>query len=419
MYDILGDGKLGTAPIPDGAAPYTIWGWNVDHTATYQNATGDRIKDLILNLVRNFQVMHGDDTRMMTKVFMDCGLWAVGGYGIVAVVKILATLYKLTQATEAYAVVTGIMDIGVNVIKIGIATVILAILVPFFIYMSKNAGGLMIIINDTEDDLELAEYHTTHGKIIGIFKENAALDNPKPIIPKRLPPIINPKGKQIAKGSIQAGFFATQKNDNALVGSQGALKFSPMTSFPKGIFLGWEVPLSEGSNRLLVSADFTGTTSQFSDNTNSADKQEDTAYGINGGKIVGRVHSPSGSQGYYIINVTEPKKAVAAQSDASSQPVTLLQSNAPISAKKEKSDDDLLKEIFDHEKEHTGIDWKAAAEAGRPALNEAIKKAHDHLRGLADKMTKEERKHAVSMGLLDSDGKLIAYFNQPRGGQAL
>ena len=399
MYDILGDGKLGTAPIPDGAAPYTIWGWNVDHTATYQNATGDRIKDLILNLVRNFQVMHADDTRMMTKVFMDCGLWAVGGYGIIAVVKILATLYKLTQATEAYAVVTGIMDIGVNVIKIGIATVILAVLVPFFIYMSKNAGGLMIIINDTDDDLELAEYHTTHGKIIGIFKENAALDNPKPIIPKRLPPIINPQGKQIAKGSIQAGFFATQKNDNALVGSQGALKFSPMTSFPKGIFLGWEVPLSEGSNRLLVSADFTGTTSQFSDNTNSADKQEDTANGINGGKIVGRVHSPSGSQGYYIINVTEPKKAAAAQPEA------LLQTSVPSSTKKEKSSDDLLTEIFEHERKHTGIDWKAAAKAGRPALNEAIKKAHDHLRGLADKMTKEERQHAISMGLLDIGGK--------------
>ena len=343
--------------------------------------------------------MGEDDERMMVKAFMDAGMWAVGGYGLFQVVKILKTLYKLTQATEAYAVFTGIMEVGVNVIKIGIATVIIAILVPLFIYMNKDAAAIFVIVNDTDSDLDLLEYHTTHGKIVGIFKENPDLDNPKPIIPKRLPPIINPKtGKEVCKGSIQAGFFAARKNDNALVGSQGALKFGPMTSFPKGVFMGWEVPLSQGSNRLLVSTDFNGSTSEFSDKTNDGDKQEDTAMGSNGAKVVSRVHSASGSEGYYVFNVTESKKSNPPENDS------VTATNEVIKEADNKSDEELISQILNHEKKVNGIDWREAAKAGKPAIHEAIKKARAHLKSIADKMTKEERHHALEMGLINEKG---------------
>ena len=377
--------------------PYTVWGWKEERAAQYQAASGERIKDLITNLIRNFQVMGQDDERMMTKMFMESGLWALGSYGLVKVVQILRTLYKLTQATEAFAVVTGIMEVGINVIKLGITVVIVAILVPLFIFMTKDACAVFVIVNDTDDDLDLVDYHATHGKIVGIFKENPDVDNPKPIIPKRLPPIINPKtGKEICKGSIQAGFFAARKHDNALVGSQGALKFGPMTSFAQGVFMGWEVPLSGSSNRLLVSTDFNGNTSQFSDKTNDDGKQEDAANGSNGAKVVGRVHSGSGSQGYYVFNVTEPKKS------SSENPVLLAL--PPEKDSKKKSDEELLNEIFDHEKDVHGIDWRAAAKGGKEAIKEATKKARDHMQSIADKMTKAERHHAMTMGLVDSNG---------------
>ena len=238
----MDDAETPLAPIPGDAAPYTVWGWTAAQTKEYQDAKGDRIKSLICNLIRNFQVMKNDSTRYLVKTFMQAGLWGVGLYGVRAVWRIIATLGELTEATEAYAVLTGVMEVGVNVIKLGITIVVLAILVPLFIYMTKNAAGIMVIINDTNEDLRLIDVHATHGKIVGIFKENPQLDNPQPIIPKKLPPIVNPKTKKVlAEGSIQAGFFAARKRDAALVGSQGGLKFDVTSSYPKGIFVGYEV----------------------------------------------------------------------------------------------------------------------------------------------------------------------------------
>jgi len=307
-YDLFAtaDAETPLAPIPGDAAPYVVWGWTMKQTKEYQDAKGDRIKSLICNLIRNFQVMQNDSTRYLVKTFMEAGLWGLGFYGLRAVWRIIATLSELSEATEAYAVLSGVLEVGVNVIKLGITVVILAILVPLFIYMTKNAAGIMVIINDTNEDMRLVDVHATHGKIVGIFKESAQLDNPQPIIPKKLPPIVNPKTKKVlAEGSIQAGFFAARKRDAALIGSQGGLKFDVTSSYPKGLFVGWEVPLSQGDNRVLVSADFSGSASEFSDKTNDDGSQESTSTSSAQAKVTARVNSGSGSEAYYIVNVTE------------------------------------------------------------------------------------------------------------------
>ena len=250
--------------------------------------------------------MQNDDTRFLVKTFMEAGLWGVGFYGLAQVWKIVSTLAELTEATEAFAVLGGVLEVGAAVIRLGITVVILAVLVPLFIFMTKNAAGIMVIINDTDQDLVLENLTCTHGKVVAIFKENAAEDNPQPIIPKRLPPIINPKTKKVvAEGSIQAGFFTVRKRDAALIGTQGALKFKANESFPQGAYIGWSVPLSEGSNALLVSATFNGSTSKFSDNTGSHGKQEDTSTSTTNASITGRVNSGSGSEAYYIVNLSQ------------------------------------------------------------------------------------------------------------------
>ncbi len=395
--------------------------------------------------------MNDDDERFMVKSFMEAGLWGLGLYGLKAVWRIVATLSELTEASTAYAVFTGIAEVGVNVIKLGITTVILAVLVPIFIYMTKDAAACMVIINDTDEDLDLSDIHATHGKIVGIFKESAKLDNPKPIVPKKLPPIYNQKGKLVCKGSIQAGFLAARKHDNALIGTQGAFKFAATTSYPKGVSIGWEVPLSQGNNRLLVSASFEGGASQFSDMTNDADKQEDSATSSKDAKVTGRVHSSSGSKGYYIFNITEPTKTLLGGASVADPPklVTdpptpnLLGAAAPkpqpIDAKsieersqkfwneikdievpdvtEGKSEDELLNDIFEHEKKENGIDWKAAAEAGGDALDGAMKKAHARLKSIREKMDKKDLDTAMSMGLLNSKGnftRLLFSYNSCR-----
>ena len=250
--------------------------------------------------------MKNDDARYITKKLMEMGMWGLGIFGLKRVWSIVTTLAELTEATEAFAVFEGVIEVGTAVINLAITVVILAVVVPLFIFMTKNAAGIMVIINDTDQDLVLEDLTCTHGKVVAIFKENAAEESPQPIIPKRLPPIINPQTKKVVcEGSVQAGFFTVRKRDAALIGTQGALKFKASESFPQGAYIGWSVPLSEGSNALLVSATFNGSTSKFSDNTDSHGKQEDTSTSTTNASITGRVNSGSGSEAYYIVNLSQ------------------------------------------------------------------------------------------------------------------
>ena len=73
--------------------------------------------------------------------------------------------------------------------------------------------------------------------------------------------------------------------------------------YPQGISLGWEVPLTMSSNRLLVSARFNGSASEFSNETNSHGVQTDTSQSTKGAVVAGRVNSGSGSEAYYIFSI--------------------------------------------------------------------------------------------------------------------
>ena len=383
--------------MPSDAAPFTIWCWKKEAASAYQEADGERIKDLIINLVRNFQVLGEDDERMMTKMLQDSGLWALGSSGLQKVMQVLMTSPVLDEATEAFAIASGIKDVGINVIKLGIATVVISILVPLFTSQPKNAFAVCLVVNDSSDDLDVVDYHSTLGKIVGIFKEDAGSIDPKPNIPKRLDPVKLESGKRAIPGSIQAGIFVAQANDNTSLGTQGALKFGASTSFTKGVFVGWKVPPSDSSNCLLVSADYDGSISQFCEETNNEDKQICTSNGSDGAKVTGKVHSAHGNGGYYVFNVTKPSADV---SDGEPTAPMLLKKESKI-----KTDEELINEILDHEKETKGINWKTAVSTGKDAIQEASKKARDHLQSIADKMTKEELGHAKNMGLVDSNGK--------------
>ena len=301
--ELLTETEPSTAPIPDGAAPFTVWGWTPEHAKLFQDAKGGEIKDLIVNLVRNFQVMANDDVRMIVKICKGISLFGFGLYGLWQVYKTLQGVVVITEAAESYAILEGLLQVGVAVIKLGITLVIIGVLV-ILIFMEKAAAGLMVIVNDTDEDLVLEDITSTHGKVIGIFKENPDKDNPQPIIPKKLPPITDPKTNKAAiEGAILAGFFAVSKRDSALIGPRGALKFRATKSFPQGAYLGWEVPLSEGSNRLHVSATYNDSVSKFSDDTDDGGKLEETSTSTANAKITGRVNSGSGSEAYYVVNL--------------------------------------------------------------------------------------------------------------------
>ena len=228
--------------MPPDAVPFSIWGWKLSEAAKFKNATKELVKHNICNLIRNFQVMKDDDTRMMIKMFMEAGIWGLGLHGLQAVWNILGTLPELTPETEAFAILEGIKAVGENVIKFAIRASIVAVLAPLFTQDKGNAAAVMVIMNDSDEDMQMSHFSITYGKVVGTFKEQLSSDNPQPIIPKRMPAIVNSKtGKTIVQGSIQACLFAARKRNQALTGSQGALEFEPTQIFPMGLFVGWEV----------------------------------------------------------------------------------------------------------------------------------------------------------------------------------
>ena len=290
-------GNPDLAPIPSQATTYPCWGWTLEEAAKFQNATGDEIKKLILNLIRNFQVMGKSDERYLVDLFMEMGLVGLGAVAVHAVWKCLKIFDTATSIADV------IVEVGIRTIQFAVAVFVLAILVPIFVYAMKDAAGVMVIINDTFEDMNLEALTKTHGKVTGIFKENDKSKPALPIIPKRLLPAYSDKGVKMNSGSIFAGFIVVRKKESALVGTQGALKFSATKSYPNGVYIGWEVPLSGSKNRLLVSADYTKGADSWSEKTNDDGKQEDSSTSSMQATVTGRVNNGSGSQAFYVVNI--------------------------------------------------------------------------------------------------------------------
>lgn len=301
FFQTMAEGTPSLATFPDGALSYTVWGWSEETVAKYQAARGDDVEKYITNLVRNFQVMEQSDDVGITRICMEAGVIGFGLVGITAALNIIRTLSALTEATEAYAILEGVVEVGVNIIKLGVSVVILAILVPLMILMAKDAFGLFVIVNNSNEDLDMNAIEFTHGKCVAGFKENASADNPQAIIPKIFE-IYNPKLQKTVK-SMSAGFLGVRKRDNALIGTQGALSFASNSNYPDGIFLGWEVPLSIGDNRLLVSANYTGSVSDFSDQTDDSGVLDSSDSSSAGHTVDGHMNSGSGSKAYAFVFV--------------------------------------------------------------------------------------------------------------------
>ena len=166
----------------------------------------------------------------------------------------------------------------------------------------------MLLINNTDEDMVLHQLRAKHGKIVGIFKASAALDNPRAMIPKKMPPIVNPKtGKVALPGAICAGFFCAKKDDNALVGTEGAMAFTPTKRFPVGITVGWEVPLTSltGSyNCLFISASqFSGNIDRLINAMEHCNILHMKTGSSGGGMVFAEMNDPHGRERYMLVSI--------------------------------------------------------------------------------------------------------------------
>lgn len=289
-------------PVPSSAQPYPCWFWSADRAASYAGLTGDPIAASITQLVATFQVMENDDEQGVVETMMNAAIWGFGVNGIVAVYNVIRTLATLSEATEAYAVFEGVIAVGINVIRLAISVFVLAILVPIVLLMQKDAAAIMVLINNTSNDLVLQDLFCEHGQVVGMFENSTPVPPaaPQAIIPKVFP-MYDPTTQQTIN-TVAAGFFMAQKMPSALIGTVGAFQLNSTPDFPKGVNIGWSVPLAFGSNGVLVDASNTGGLESFADQTESQAMQSSSSTASTGAKVTANVNSASGSEGYMIVN---------------------------------------------------------------------------------------------------------------------
>ena len=131
--------------------------------------------------------------------------------------------------------------------------------------------------------------------------------------------------------------------------------------------------------------------------------------------MTGRVHSGSGSEAYYVINITDPP-AAAAMLDAPRVMSTAERARAMKEqlrnmtipdVTKGKTTDQVMSDILDHEHMHHGIDWRAATKEGTRAMRHAMKKAHERLHKIRKAMNSREVESAKALGLLNASGNSL------------
>jgi hypothetical protein len=274
------------------------WGLNEKEAGHWKDASGEKLKDMISYRLK-----------VMQSLELTSGVTIYGhimlSIGVVAWMKRAYDFYKIARAAgmlRMAAVCNAIQKVTLNATRMFVATAIVAIIADILLYlMEKDAVVYMVLINMTDDDLIKNDQYLTHGKQTVQFVRLNDEEKEEDILSKRTVMTFEDGSKE---ENYWIGIYAAQKNNMALVGSQGAFSFQPCQTFPQGAYVGWEIPLSGvfgGPNRCLVAAARrSGNLEEFS---NIAHKHgslfcEDR---FEKAKVTSKMHSGSGSEGYMSV----------------------------------------------------------------------------------------------------------------------
>lgn len=171
------------------------------------NATGDVIEQqlhIILDGTARLKSMEKDDAATLTAQLIISGVVALGVIAFKA-----AESELIVGAVETAAAYAGVEVATVGVVCAIAAIVIVAILIPIIYYMEKPANCIVLLINELDDELAFKSDSNVHGKPM-------LMTSP---IPEA---VIIPDVRTVAT----AGFIATEKKEDALVGTQYGFTFS-------------------------------------------------------------------------------------------------------------------------------------------------------------------------------------------------
>lgn len=241
------------------------------------NATGDQIEKqlhVILDGTARLKSMAEDDSAAVTAQIVVSGLVALG-----PIAYKVASSELVAGAVEAAAAYAGVEVATVGVVCAIAALVIVAILIPIIYYMEKPANCIVLLINELDDELNFKDDYNVHG-------------NPMLMTTPIPPATVIPKVATIAT----AGFIATAKKQDALVGTQYGFT---MSYKDKDLSFGVECPLTSiyVDNNCYCGIGVTAKTA--AEKTDSENKQTYSA-SADGITLSIKCNSGSGSIAYYI-----------------------------------------------------------------------------------------------------------------------
>jgi hypothetical protein len=241
------------------------------------NATGDTIEQqlhVILDGTSRLKKMEKDDAATVTAQIVLSGLVGLGAVAVKA-----AQSELVAGAVEAAAAYAGVEAATVGLVCAIATVVIVAVLIPIIYFMEKPANCIVLLINDLDDDLTFKGDHNVHGKPM-------LMTTPIP------PAVVIPNHGKVST----AGFIATEKRENALVGTQYGFTFLyGDTSLSFGV----DCPLTGiyVDNNCYCGVGIDAKTA--AENTDSENKTSYEASG-EGVSLSIRCNSGSGSIAYYV-----------------------------------------------------------------------------------------------------------------------
>ena len=275
----------------DDVKPMPQWAIDLKEANAWRNASGDDLERKVLHVLKTLQALELTNTSAGWATLMT-------GIGVVAWMKKGYDFYKVARLeglSKLASIANSIKNMTVAASRAFIVLTILVVLAVVILYLlEKEAVVYTVLINMTDETLEMDELEVTIGKQTVQFEE--PLESTKALL----------KRSHIAElgheeDSYWVGLFSAQKKNMALTGSQGAYNFKATQSiFPNRVFVGWEIPLVLFANRCLVSADFKGSVGDFAKKANkdgSLDSQSTAGRGV----VRARMHSGTGSKGYMSV----------------------------------------------------------------------------------------------------------------------
>ena len=238
------------AKLPDNADPFMIWFWDRSTANRYKNARGKEIQALVLEFTEGLQLIERSSDQEIARRMRDMGIWAFKKVGKKVFLEARASGLALLPSIKAGVVAVG----GFKVIAL--VAIALAAIILLGIFIAKDAAGILLIANDTDEPLQWDDHESWSGRISSVFVEKPLEENPKMILAER--------SSEDKEDMVCGGLLSFQKKNFSTVGPHGAMGFKPTTRFKEGLKIGWDSPNTwPARNKILVSATDTGSYADF------------------------------------------------------------------------------------------------------------------------------------------------------------